>query len=115
MNSYQKPGRRAAGWIWSLPDQVSSDAQPVAPDQATSDPEPAAQLSNNPVRESQETRVSPKSKPISDEEWVIAVKFFQDLGVWADDLGPPPGHSGCRAPLDLLECFGFAKVGRRSA
>ena len=90
---------------------MTSDAQPVAPDQATSDPEPAAQLSNNPVRESQETRIAPKSKPITDEEWVIAVKFFRELGVWPDDLGPPPNQSGC----DLLELYGYAKAGKRSA
>ena len=61
VKSHQKPGRRAAGWVWSLPDQETSEAQPAAPNQAISDPEPAAQLSNNPVRESRETRIAPKS------------------------------------------------------
>jgi len=52
---------------------------------------------------------------ISDQKWVIAVKFFREIGVWPDHLGPPPGSTGCRVPEDLLECYGFAKNGRRSA
>jgi hypothetical protein len=52
---------------------------------------------------------------IPDEEWIIAVKFFRELGVWADNLGPPPGRSGCRVPVDLLESYGLVKTGRRSA
>jgi hypothetical protein len=27
VKSHQKPGRRAAGWVWSLPDQAISDSQ----------------------------------------------------------------------------------------
>ena len=30
VKSHQKPGRRAAGWVWSLPDQETSEAQPAA-------------------------------------------------------------------------------------
>jgi hypothetical protein len=101
VKSHQKPGRRAGGRIWSLPDQVTSEAQPAAPGQA--------------IRESRETHIAPKSKPISDDEWVIAVVFFRKLGVWPDHLGPPPGQSGCRAPLDVLQAYGFTKTGRRSA
>jgi hypothetical protein len=48
---------------------------------------------------------------IPDEEWVIAVKFFREYGVWRDHLGPPPGQSGCRVPLDVLEQYGFGKAG----
>ena len=57
----------------------------------------------------------PEPKPITEEQWTIAVKFFRDIGVWPDDLGPPPDQSGCRAPLDVLESYGFTKAGRRSA
>jgi hypothetical protein len=61
------------------------------------------------------TENSNEHTEISDEEWVIAVKFFRELGVWPDHLGPAPGRSGCRAPLDVLESYGFGKTGRRSA
>jgi hypothetical protein len=57
----------------------------------------------------------PEPKPITEEQWTIAVKFFRDIGVWADHWGPPPGHTGCRAPLELLQSYGFVKAGRRSA
>jgi hypothetical protein len=67
-------------------------------------PEPPARTEN-----------SNEHTEISDEVWVIAVKFFRELGVWADNLGPPPGRSGCRAPLDVLQSYGFGKAGRRSA
>jgi hypothetical protein len=30
VKSHQKPGRRVAGWVWSLPDQETSEAQPAA-------------------------------------------------------------------------------------
>jgi hypothetical protein len=70
----------------------TSDAQPAAPGQAIPNVETAARRETH----------APKSKPISDEEWVIAVKFFRELGVWPDNLGPSPGQSGCRAPLDVL-------------
>ena len=109
VTSHQKPGRRAGGWIWSLPDQEPPDAQPAAPDRRISNVETAAQLSNNPpVREGRETH-APISRPITDDEWVIAVKFFRKLRVWADHLGPPPGQRGCRAPQDVLESYGFGK------
>ena len=43
IKTYQKPGERAGGWIWSLPDQATSEAQP------------AAHLTSNPVHEAQGT------------------------------------------------------------
>jgi hypothetical protein len=49
------------------------------------------------------------------EEWIIAVKFFCEYGIWSGHLGPPPGRSGCRASVDLLERYGLDKAGRRSA
>jgi len=58
------------------------------------------------------------------EEWIIAVKFFRELGVWSDHLGPPPGQSGCCVPVDLLDVLrlrqGRSEIGittgyRRSA
>jgi hypothetical protein len=49
------------------------------------------------------------------EEWIIAVKFFREYGIWSGHLGPPPGRSGCRVPVDLLESYGLVKTGRRSA
>jgi hypothetical protein len=65
---------------------------------------------NIPVREAHATRSRHKSSSNRDLEWQIAIKFFRDIGNWPDDLGPPPGSSGCRAPLDLLECYGYAKA-----
>jgi hypothetical protein len=103
LGSYQRPGKRAGGCIWSLPDQATSEAQP------------AAQPTSSPVREARETQAAPKSKPISDVEWVIALKLFRECGAWPDHLGPPPGQRGCRAPLDLQQSYGFAKATKRSA
>lgn len=60
-------------------------------------------------------RLAARHKEIFEEEWFIALKFFREYGVWHDHLGPPPGRGGCRVPVDLLECYGFAKGGRRSA
>jgi hypothetical protein len=226
VTSHQKPGRRAGGWIWSLPDPATSDAQLVAPQHSsknstnrvapadakknvseTAQQQPAAikagtvddhtanlpgaepfapddpwgDLENDivfktetaskgiipypdctalrewkkdgldvnvvrsvvmecikrkpvgtlfhfdkPVRErcqqvnqprahQSAAKPPPEPKPITDEKWTIAVKFFRDIGVWPDDLGPPPDQSGCRAPLDVLGSYGFVKAGRRTA
>jgi hypothetical protein len=93
---YQRSGKPAAGWLWALPNQATCEAEPAA--QPTS-----------PVREARETQAAPKSKPISDGEWVIALKFFRECGAWPDHLGPPPGESGCRAPIDVLESTVLAK------
>jgi hypothetical protein len=100
---YQRSGKPAAGWLWALPNQATSEAQPAAPP------------TSSPVREARETQAAPKSKPISDVEWVIAIKLFRECGVWSDDLGPPPGRSGCRVPVDVLESYGYAGATKRSA
>jgi hypothetical protein len=56
---------------------------------------------------------------ISDDEWVIAVKFFRELGVWGDNLGPPQGRglapstrrSPMRNGLSPLSSFGNSGSG----
>jgi hypothetical protein len=49
----------------------------------------------NPARHKE---ICDEYRDISDEKWVIAVKFFREIGVWPDHLGPPPVKADA-APL----------------
>jgi len=47
----------------------------------------------------------PEPKPITEEQWTIAVKLYRNTGGWTAP-GPSPDVTGCQAPRDILESYG---------
>jgi hypothetical protein len=44
----------------------------------------------------------------AEEQWRYRVWLFRnDAGQWEAEWGPRPGQSGCRAPVEALQAYGF--------
>jgi hypothetical protein len=51
---------------------------------------------------------APVYRSQAEEEWRYRVwRFRSDASQWDAQWGPPPGQSGCRAPADALQAYGF--------
>jgi hypothetical protein len=124
VTSHQKPGRRAAGWIWSLPDQVTADTPSTAharnlkasrndgvlekafASEAERAARPLATTSSN--SRPAATYSPPKVQELTTEQWIIALKIYQQHGAWSAP-GNAPGLGGCLVPRDILETHGYGR------
>jgi len=50
----------------------------------------------------------PEPKPLTDDQWTIAVKLYRDSGGWSAP-GASPDVTGCLAPRDILESYGYGR------
>jgi hypothetical protein len=60
------------------------------------DDDPAGAVEQAPVYRSQ-----------AEQEWRYRVWRFRNDASWDAQWGPQPGQSGCRAPADALQAYGF--------
>ena len=78
---------------------------------------PATPATNKLMAWMNAARLRPAVKPAgpvvrTHEQWIIAVKFYQQHGAWSAD-GPSPDCYGCQAPADVLEMYGYGPGRRR--
>jgi hypothetical protein len=50
----------------------------------------------------------PEPKALTDDQWTVAVKLFRNCGAWTAP-GPSPDVTGCQAPKDILESYGYGR------
>lgn len=65
------------------------------------------------IQDAVKARAGAASVPLAasavEPDWRMLVQRHKVKGHWPGSLGPEPGYSGCRAPLDILAEHGYGK------
>jgi CO/xanthine dehydrogenase Mo-binding subunit len=72
--------------------------------------ERCAQMAKIDARPPRAPRAPPK--PLTEDQWTVLVKVYHDTGGWGHTC-PPPDHTGCEAPVDILASYGYGPKARR--
>ena len=110
IKTYQKPGERAGGWIWSWPDQMIDLDRRVAKRHVLTEMAGVDQGHNKAAPYSQliwDRRLDPER--ITLEQWILYEAHDKQFGEWPD-VGPRPGVARCEMPAELQKTLGYTPV-----
>jgi hypothetical protein len=110
IKTYQKPGERAGGWIWSWPDQMIDLDRRVAKRHVLTEMAGVDQGHNKAAPYSQliwDRRLDPER--ITLEQWILYEAHDKQFGEWPD-VGPRPGVARCEMPAALQKTLGYTPV-----